>query len=468
METANAQKIREAMDASVESKDAFAAQPGKLDEELVRFISKDKNEPEWLLEKRLKALKLFMETPMPDWGPDLTGLEMDKITYYRKPDAEPATDWEKVPSEIKKTFDALGIPEAERKALAGAGAQFESNVVYHKLKEEFERQGVIFEDMDVAVQKYPDLVKRYFMTNCIPISDHKFIMLHAAVWSGGTFIYVPEGVKVRQPLQAYFRMNAKMGGQFEHTLIVAEPNSEVVYIEGCSAPQFGEEKALHAGGVEIYVKEGSRVRYNSVENWSTSTYNLNTKRAIVEKKGIIEWVNGNMGSCTTMLYPCSVLKGSGSKSESLGIAYAGKGQNQDTGAKVYHLAPNTSSTIKSKSISKDGGICTYRGLVKVARGAKNSKVSAVCDALILDKHSVSNTIPNMDVGEESVEISHEASVGKLSTEKIFYLMSRGLREEEAISMIVTGFMEPIMRELPLEYAVELNRLIQLEMIGSVG
>ncbi len=468
MKQLQVEKIRKAMDTPVFMKDAFASEPGVLNEALVRFISKDKNEPEWLLQKRLKALELYNKTPMPGWGPDLSKLDMDQIIFYRKPNAAQSDDWEKVPAQIKKTFDALGIPEAERKALAGAGAQYESNVVYHKLKKEFEDMGVIFEDMDVAVQKYPELIKKYFMTNCIPINDHKFIMLHAAVWSGGTFIYIPKDVKVKPPLQAYFRMNAKRGGQFEHTLIVAESGSEVNYIEGCSAPQYGEEKALHAGGVEIYVHENARVRYSSVENWSTSTFNLNTKRAVVDRNGIIEWIGGNMGSCTTMLYPCSILKGEGSKAYHLGIAYAGKGQNQDTGAKVFHIAKRTSSIIKMKSISKDGGVCTYRGLVKIAKGAKNSKVAAVCDALIMDKQSISNTIPNMDVNEDSVEISHEATVGKLSKEKIFYLMSRGISEEDAIQMIVSGFIEPIMKELPLEYAVELNKLIQLEMTGAVG
>lgn len=468
MKSLQISRIKKAMDTTVLMKDAYASAPGVLNEELVRHISKDKNEPEWMLQKRLKALELYNRTPMPSWGPDLGKLDMGKIVFYRKPDAPATENWEKVPAKIKKTFDALGIPEAERKALAGAGAQYESNVVYHKLKKEFEEQGVIFEDMDVAVQKYPELLQKYFMTNCIPISDHKFIMLHAAVWSGGTFIYIPKGVKVKPPLQAYFRMNAKRGGQFEHTLIIAEEGSEVNYIEGCSAPQFGEAKALHAGGVEIYVKENARVRYSSVENWSTSTFNLNTKRSVVERNGIIEWIGGNMGSCTTMLYPCSILKGENAKAYHLGIAYAGKGQNQDTGAKVYHLAKNTSSTIKAKSISKDGGICTYRGLVKVAKGAKNSKVAAACDALIMDRQSISNTIPNMDIGEESVEISHEATVGKINKEKIFYLMSRGIKEEDAIQMIVSGFIEPIIKELPLEYAVELNKLIQLEMTGAVG
>ena len=465
---AGIQKIRQAMDEPVESRDAFAAEPGVLNEELVRHISADKKEPEWMLQKRLEALRLFRQTPMPSWGPDLSSLDMGKITFYRKPEAEQTSNWEEVPPEIKKTFDALGIPEAEQKSLAGAGAQYESSVVYHNLKKQFEDQGVIFEDMDVALQKYPELVKKYFMTRCIPINDHKFIMLHAAVWSGGTFIYIPEGVKVGLPLQAYFRMNAKLGGQFEHTLIVAEKGSEVNYIEGCSAPQYGAEKALHAGGVEIYVGEGARVRYSSVENWSTSTFNLNTKRGVVEKDGVIEWIGGNMGSTCTMLYPCSILKGKNARADHLGIAYAGKGQNQDTGAKVYHLAPGTRSNIRMKSISKDGGICTYRGLVKVAKGSKNSRVAAVCDALLLDKESVSNTIPNMDIGEEAVDVSHEARVGKLSAEKIFYLMSRGIKEDDAIQMIVSGFIEPIIKELPLEYAVELNKLIQLEMVGAVG
>ncbi|MBI2145144.1 Fe-S cluster assembly protein SufB [Candidatus Woesearchaeota archaeon] len=438
-----------------------------LSEEVIRAISRDKNEPEWMLAKRLQAYELFKKTPVPTWGLDLSDIDFDEIVYYARPDAVQSKNWEEVPEEIRKTFDLLGIPETERKALAGAGAQYDSSVVYHNLKKEWEEKGVIFEDMDVAVQKYPELVKEYFMTKCIPISDHKLIMLHAAVWSGGTFIYVPKGVKVGMPLQAYFRMNARKGGQFEHTLIIAEPGSEVSYVEGCSAPQYNVN-SLHAGGVEIYVKEGARVRYSSVENWSKSTYNLNTKRAVVERNGIIEWIGGNAGSKGTMLYPCSLLKGEGARADHLGIAYAGKGQNQDTGAKVYHLAKNTSSTIKMKSISSHGGITTYRGLVKVAKGATNSRVSAVCDALIMDGDSKSNTVPVMDINEEKVEIAHEATVGRLSTEKLFYLMSRGLKEEEATRLIVSGFIEPIMKELPMEYAVELNRLIQLDMTGAIG
>ena len=453
---------------SISQKENFATSTGKgLSEEVIRLISADKKEPEWMLKKRLEAYEWYKKTPMPTWGLDLSEINFDDLVYYARPDAAQASNWEDVPEEIRKTFDLLGIPETERRALAGAGAQYDSSVVYHNLKKEWEEKGVIFEDMDVAVQKYPELVKEYFMTNCIPINDHKLIMLHAAVWSGGTFIYVPKGVKISMPLQAYFRMNAKKGGQFEHTLIVAEPFSEVSYIEGCSAPQYNSN-SLHAGGVEIYVKEGARVRYSSVENWSKSTYNLNTKRAVVDRNGVIEWVGGNAGSKGTMLYPSSMLKGEGARADHLGIAYAGKGQNQDTGAKVYHLAKNTSSTIKMKSISSRGGITPYRGLVKIAKGATNSRVSAVCDALIMDEESKSNTVPVMDVNEEKVEISHEATVGKLSTEKIFYLMSRGLKEEEAVRLIVSGFIEPIMKELPMEYAVELNRLIQLDMTGAIG
>ncbi len=828
---------------SISQKENFAASTGKgLSEDVIRQISADKKEPEWMLKKRLEAYEWFKKTPVPTWGLDLSEINFDDLIYYARPDAAQASNWEDVPEEIRKTFDLLGIPETERRALAGAGAQYDSSVVYHNLKKEWEEKGVIFEDMDVAVQKYPELVKEYFMTNCIPINDHKLIMLHAAVWSGGTFIHIPRGVKVSMPLQAYFRMNAKKGGQFEHTLIVAEPFSEVSYVEGCftkgtlittnpdyvpieeitagdkvlthtgdykfvyhvqerpytgelysinvsgdstaaieateehpflcvkrekgnernaswtkkwvpaknlrkmdylvvpkikktasketrefeiefkrrkekiivpankaffrlvgyylaegsisnnsylnfsfgshekgyiedtkrllkevfgvtkvyepvhktnhgtsvvvcssrlarifkhfgtsadtkhllqwmlledtekqseliiglfrgdgnyynkrtkngwlkevfrintiseklarqardillrlgivafinkrersqegrkamytigitgeflhtfgnlvgrntesrlnnkkratmfyiddnyaylpikeiakrhveklpvynfgveddesyaasgvavhncSAPQYNVN-SLHAGGVEIYVKEGARVRYSSVENWSKSTYNLNTKRAVVDRNGVIEWVGGNAGSKGTMLYPSSMLKGEGARADHLGIAYAGKGQNQDTGAKVYHLAKNTSSTIKMKSISSRGGITTYRGLVKIAKGATNSRVSAVCDALIMDEESKSNTVPVMDVNEEKVEISHEATVGKLSTEKIFYLMSRGLKEEEAVRLIVSGFIEPIMKELPMEYAVELNRLIQLDMTGAIG
>ncbi len=438
-----------------------------LTEELVRFISKDKNEPEWMLQKRLQGLKLFQATKIPTWGPDLSKLNLDNITYYVKPGMKEATKWEDVPEEIRRTAEKLGIPEAEKTALGGAGYQMDSNMAYHHLMQELKDQGVVFENMDVAVQQYPELVKKYFMTSCIPVNDHKFIMLHASVWSGGTFIYIPEGVKVKIPLQAYFRMNALKGGQFEHTLIIADKNSEISYIEGCSSPVY-ESESLHAGCVEIHVLEGARVRYMSVENWSKNTYNLNTKRALVQKNGIIEFINGNMGSCITMLYPSAVLVGEGARADSLGIAFAGKNQNQDTGSKVVHAAPNTFSTIRAKSMSKEGGISSYRGSVFVNKKAKNVKCSVICDALILDDKSTSNTYPFTRIDTNAVNVAHEATVGKISEEKLFYLMSRGLTEEQALQMVVAGFIEPVVKELPLEYAVELNKLIALEMENAVG
>jgi len=445
----------------------FKAEEG-VNEELVRLISKTKKEPQWMLDIRLEALKLFNETKIPKWGPNLSKLDLNKIIYFVRPNIKKeARKWEDVPDDIKKTFEKIGIPEAEKKALSGVGAQYDSDIVYHNLKKEWEDLGVIFENMDVAVQKYPDLVKKYFMTNCIPINDHKFIMLHAAVWSGGTFIYVPKGVKVRIPLQAYFRMNAQRGGQFEHTLIIADEDSEVNYVEGCSAPQY-EEAALHAGCVELHVLKNARIRYSSVENWSKNTYNLNTKRAIVDAHGVVEWINGNLGSGCTMLYPCSVLRGEYARSDSLGIAFAGKDQNQDTGSKVIHAAPYTKSNIISKSISKDGGVTSYRGSVVVTKAAKHSKVCVNCDALLIDENSTSNTYPFMKIDTNKVDIAHEATVGKIGDEEIFYLMSRGLSMEQSMQMVVSGFIEPIVKQLPLEYAVELNKLIELEMEGTVG
>jgi Fe-S cluster assembly protein SufB len=438
-----------------------------VSEELVRFISKTKSEPQWMLDIRLEGLKLFKVTPIPRWGPSLDKLDLDNIKYFVKPGADETTKWEDVPEEIRKVAERIGVPEAERRALGGAGFQFDSDMMYHNLKKEWEERGVIFENMDVAVQKYPELVKKHFMTNCIPVGDHKFIMLHAAVWSGGTFIYVPKGVHVKMPLQAYFRMNALKGGQFEHTLIIADEGSEVAYVEGCSSPVY-TTSSLHAGCVEIHVMKNARVRYSSVENWSKNTYNLNTKRALVKENGIIEWINGNMGSNVTMLYPSSVLVGEGARSDSLGIAFAADGQNQDTGSKVIHAAPNTYSTIKAKSISKDGGITSYRGSVIVTKGAKNSRCSVICDALLLDDKSVSNTFPFMKIDNKSVDIAHEATVGKIGDDEIHYLQSRGLTEEQAMQMIVAGFIEPIVKALPLEYAVELNKLIELEMEGTVG
>ena len=439
-----------------------------INEEVVRLISKSKNEPEWMLNIRLKALKLFLETPTPQWGPTLKNLDFNKITYFSKPKAEKnAKKWEDVPQNIKSTFDKLGIPEAEQKYLSGVGAQYDSEVVYHSLQKELQDQGVIFIDMDEAVQKYPDMVKKYFMKRCIPITDHKLIMLHATVWSGGTFIYVPKNVKIKTPLQAYFRMNAKRGGQFEHTLIIADEGSEILYIEGCSAPVYAEN-SLHAGCVELFVHKNARMRYSSVENWSKNTYNLNTKRAIVEENGIIEWVGGNMGSGVTMLYPSSILLGKNSHADHLGIAYAGKGQHQDTGSKVIMIGENSSCNINSKSISKEGGICAYRGIVVVNKGAKHAKVSVNCDGLMMDSQSQSNTYPTLKVNEKEVNIVHEAKVGKIAEQDIFYLMSRGLTEEQATSLIVSGFIEPIIKELRLEYAIEMNKLIELEMTNSIG
>ena len=463
---ANIEYNRNLFDHYNTEKNIFKSVPG-LTKELVIKISQDKNEPEWMLKKRLDALSLFNQTTIPNWGPDLGNLNLNEISYYIRPDAKRSNNWEELPEDIKKTFDRLGIPEAEKKYLSGAGAQYDSEVIYHNLKKEWEDQGVIFEDCDTALKKYPELMKKYFMTKCIPINDHKFIMLHAAVWSGGTFIYVPKNVKVTVPLQAYFRMNAKQGGQFEHTLIIADEGSEVHYIEGCSAPQYSK-KSLHAGCVEIYVHKNAKVRYSSVENWSKNTYNLNTKRAIVYEEGIMDWINGNMGSCTTMLYPCSVLVGKGARTDMLGVVYAGFSQNQDTGSKVIHAAPNTYSTIRSKSISKNGGISSYRGYVMINKGAFNCKSNIVCDALILDNESKSNTFPSMRILDNSANVCHEATAGKISEEKIFYLMSRGLSEEQAIKMAVSGFIEPVLKQLPLEYALELNKLIQLEMENKVG
>jgi Fe-S cluster assembly protein SufB len=457
---------REVYDVAADVKTKYASGDG-LTEDVIREISKQKDEPAWMLELRLKAFAMFSRTPTPSWGPDLSKLDLDKIIYFVRPDTAEATKWEDVPAEIRATFDKLGIPEAERTALSGVGAQYDSDVVYHNLKKEWEDKGVIFENMDVAVQKYPELVRKYFMTDCIPPHDHKFIMLHAAVWSGGTFIYVPKGVKVNVPLQAYFRMNAERGGQFEHTLIIADEGSEVQYIEGCSAPKWNAS-SIHAGCVEVHVMKGARVRYSSIENWSKNTYNLNTKRAVVDAHGVIEWVNGNMGSGTTMLYPCSILRGEGAKSDSLGVAFAGPGQDQDTGSKVIHAAPNTTSTIRAKSISKGGGVATYRGYVRATPAAKDARCFVACDALLMDAGSVSNTYPYMKVDTNDVEIAHEASVGKIGDEELFYLMSRGLSREQATRMIVSGFIEPIVKALPLEYAVELNKLIELEMEGSVG
>ncbi|AHZ22072.1 Fe-S cluster assembly protein SufB [Haloferax mediterranei ATCC 33500] len=455
-----------------EQKAAFAAEKG-LNEETIRVISEDKDEPEWMLERRLRALKQFQKMPMPtDWPgqPDLSEVDVDEIVPYIRPDVEVrggVDDWRDLPDDIKDTFDKLGIPEAEKNALSGVGAQYESEVVYQNMQERWEEKGVVFMNMDQAVQEHEDIVKEYFMTKCVPPSDNKFAALHGAIWSGGSFVYVPEDTTVDMPVQAYFRMNSEGMGQFEHTLIVAEKGSEVHYIEGCSAPKYSAFN-LHSGGVEVFVGEDAHVQYSTVQNWSKNTYNLNTKRAIVEKNGRMEWISGSMGSKATMLYPASILKGRGASDNHITIAFAGEGQNIDTGAKVYHNAPETKSTIESKSISKDGGRTNYRGLVHIANGAKNSSTSVECDALMFDNESTSDTMPYMEINESTVDVAHEATVGKIGDEEVFYLQSRGLDDDDAKQMIVSGFIEPITEELPIEYAVELNRLVELEMEGSLG
>ncbi len=439
-----------------------------LSKDLIEFISKDKDEPDWMLAHRIRAYDYIQTIPLPKWGPDISHLNFDEICFFAKAADKKGgyESWEEVPQDIKYTFERLGIPEAERAVLAGVGAQYESEAIYHSLEKELTDQGVIFCDLDVAVHDHPELVKKYFM-KCVPANDHKFAAVHGAVWSGGTFLYIPKGVKVEKPLQSYFRMNAMNMGQFEHTLIIIEDDAEGHYIEGCSAPKYGSQ-ALHAGCVEIFVGEGAKFRYSSVENWSRDTYNLNTKRAVIEKDGTMEWVGGNMGSGVTMLYPCSILKGDGSSSDHLGIAFANTRQIQDTGAKVYHIGKNTSSRITMKSLSKGGGQSVYRGVLHVAKSADNAISQVECDALILDPESISDTIPDIKADNHTATINHEARVGRLNEEDIFYLTSRGIPKEQAEAMIVNGFINPIVRELPLEYAVEMNRLIELEMENSVG
>ncbi len=439
-----------------------------LTRELVEAISKDKDEPEWMLELRLKSYEHFLKIPMPAWGPDLSALDFDEICFFAKAADKKGgyQSWAEVPDSIKNTFERLGIPEAERSMLAGVGAQYESESIYHSLEKELTDQGVIFCDLDVAVHDHPELVRKHFQKT-VPPNDHKFAALHGAVWSGGTFLYIPKGVKVKKPLQSYFRMNAKNMGQFEHTLIIIEDGAEGHYIEGCSAPKYGSQ-ALHAGCVEITVGVGAKFRYSSVENWSKDTYNLNTKRAIIERDGVMEWVGGNMGSGVTMLYPCSVLKGDHSKADHLGIAFANAGQIQDTGSKVFHLGKNTSSSIVMKSLSNGGGKSVYRGQVHIAKTAENAISKTQCDALILDPISISDTMPTIKVDNPTATLAHEATAGRLNEEDLFYLESRGIAKEQAEAMIVNGFINPIVRELPLEYAVEMNRLIEMEMEGSVG
>jgi Fe-S cluster assembly protein SufB len=432
----------------------------------VEEISAMKDEPEWMRDFRLKALEHFQKRPMPNWGADLSGIDFDDIFYYIRPAEKQGKTWEEVPEYIKNTFEKLGIPEAERKFLAGVGAQYESEVIYHSLREDLEKQGVIFLDMDSGVREHPELVKKYFGT-IIPYNDNKFAALNSAVWSGGSFIYVPPGVRIDVPLQAYFRINAENMGQFERTLIIVDKDAYVHYVEGCTAPTY-TTNSLHSAVVEIVVLEGGRCRYTTIQNWSKNVYNLVTKRAAAYKNATMEWVDGNLGSKVTMKYPAVWLMEEGARGEILSVAFASDGQHQDAGGKVVHVAPRTSSQIISKSISKGTGRSSYRGLVKVYKGAEEVRSNVVCDALLLDETSKTDTYPYIEVEEERASIGHEATVSKVAEEQIFYWMSRGLTEDEAMSMIVNGFIEPIAKELPLEYAVELNRLIQLEMEGSVG
>ncbi len=450
----------------IKNKENYETKMSGLNAEIIEEISKKKEEPKWMLELRLKALEVYNKLTLPDWGPDLSELDMDKIATYVKPKTKINNSWEDVPEDIKNIFDKLGIPEAEKKSLSGVGAQYDSEIVYHSIKEELVKQGVIYTDFDTAVKEYPEIVKKYFM-KCVPVSDHKFSALHYAVWSGGSFVYVPKGVKVDIPLQSYFRLNAKGAGQFEHTLIIVDEGASLQFIEGCSAPKYNETN-LHAGCVELFVKENAFLRYSTIENWSKNMLNLNTKRVIVEKNGTIEWVTGSFGSKISMLYPMSILNGENAKCEFTGISFAGKGQNLDTGLKVVHNAKHTSSVINSKSISKNGGICTFRSNTHVKSNATNSKVTVSCESLMLDSMSRSDTIPVCNIETDDTEFSHEAKIGKISDEAIFYIMSRGISEEEAKAMIVRGFAEPISKVLPLEYAVEMNNLINLELEGSIG
>jgi Fe-S cluster assembly protein SufB len=437
-----------------------------LTHEIVEEISYMKGEPDWMRKFRLRALDIFLRKPMPQWGGNLNDIDFDSIYYYIKPTAESVSTWEDVPLEMKETFDRLGIPEAERKYLAGVGAQYESEVIYHSIREDLAKLGVIFTDMDTALREYPDLVREYWAT-IIPAGDNKFAALNSAVWSGGSFVYIPRDVRVDIPLQAYFRINAQSMGQFERTLIIAEPGSQVHYVEGCTAPTYSSD-SLHSAVVEIVVKEGARVRYTTIQNWSTNVYNLVTKRAQAFRDATMEWVDGNLGSKLTMKYPAVWLMEPGARGDVLSIAFAGNNQHQDAGAKIVHVAPHTSSTIVSKSISKGTGRASYRGLLEVQAGAEGSRSNVRCDALLLDEEARTDTYPSIQIHEDRVQISHEATVSKVGEEQLFYARSRGLSEPDAYSMIINGFIEPITKEIPLEYAVELNRLIQLQMEGSIG
>ncbi len=450
-----------------EHEPVFQAQRG-LSEEVVRQISAHKGEPQWMLDFRLDALKTYYSKPMPTWGGDLSTLEstLDDIYYYLKPQERMERSWDDVPQEIKDTFEKLGIPEAERKVLAGVGAQYESEMVYHSLKKEWEDKGIIFESIEDGLRKYPEIFREHFST-VVPPSDNKFAALNSAVWSGGSFVYIPKGVKVEIPLQAYFRVNAEQLGQFERTLIIVDEGAQAMYIEGCTAPVYTTD-SFHSGVIEIIVKPNARFRYVTIQNWSHNMYNLVTQRAMVHEHGTMEWLDGNLGSKLTMKYPSCYLVGEGAHGEILSIAYAGNGQHQDTGGKVIHAAPHTTSQIISKSISRGTGRASYRGLCKIYEGSRDARSNVECDALLLNPTSRTDTFPYIEIEEQTANVGHEATVSKIGEEQLFYLMSRGLSEEEAAAMIVRGFIEPIAKQLPLEYAVELNRLIELEMEGSVG
>ena len=437
-----------------------------LTKEIIEKISKEKEEPEWILDIRLKALDMYYKLDNPDWGPDISYLNIDNIATYVKPDVKEERKWEDVPEDIRNVFDKLGIPEAEKKALSGAGAQFDSETVYHNLSEKLKKQGVIYTSFDTAIKEYPDLVKEYF-SKAVPINDHKYIALHYALFSGGSFVYIPKGIKLDMPLQSYFRLNAPGAGQFEHTLIIVDEDSSMDFIEGCSAPGYNELN-LHAGCVELFVKKNSSLRFATIENWSRNMLNLNTKKCYVEENGKIEWIMGSFGSKVSMLYPLSVLNGRGAKCEFTAMSFAGLGQNLDTGLKVIHNAPNTSTIVNSKSISKDGGICTFRSNALVKKQAVNSKLSLSCESLMLDSISRSDTIPVNTLLTDDVEFAHEAKIGKISDDAIYYLMTRGMSEEDAKALIVRGFAEPVAKSFPVEYAVEMNRLIDLELEGTIG
>ena len=457
---------RSIYDFRYEEKDSYRVSGG-LTPEIIEQISKEKHDPDWMREFRLKSLKLYNEIAIPDWGPDITDLNMDEIVTYVRANTDMKGKWEEVPEDIKDTFEKLGIPQAEKTSLAGVGAQYDSEVVYHSLQEEVAAMGVVYTDMETALTgPYADMVKEHFM-KLVPPTDHKFAALHGAVWSGGSFVYVPKGVKVEVPLQSYFRLNAAGAGQFEHTLIIVDEGADLHFIEGCSAPKYNVAN-LHAGCVELYVSNGARLRYSTIENWSKNMYNLNTKRARVEEGAKMEWVSGSFGSHVSYLYPMTILNGERSSMEFTGVTFAGKGQNLDTGAKVVHNAPKTSSFINTRSISKGGGISTFRSSVVVAKDASESKAAVSCQSLMVDNISRSDTIPAMDIRNANSDIGHEAKIGKISDDSVFYLMSRGMSEEEARAMIVSGFADNVSKELPLEYAVEMNNLIRLEMIGSIG